>query len=559
MKRISSMQTIVIGHRNPDMDSICSAIGYAELKRKLGMTNVLAARAGNTNERIDFVLDRFEVPAPEFISDLTPKVADLMESEVTAVPHGSSIYQAVGSIEQSQLRGLPVVDSERRCLGLVSGWKITRYLFPLREEAHGSRTFSGSIAGIVQALDAQVLAGTLSNERMPLNVVVAAMSTTSLAARLKRTPGEQTALFVGDRSDAQMQAIEAGVLAVIVTGGVDVSPEVLRAAKAAVGTALISSRFDTATSVMLARGAARVDEMVDPEFTSLSAETSLRTVRQLVANSSDYVFPVLDEQRRLVGTLAKSDFLRSIPRQLILVDHNEIAQAVKGAAEVPIIEVLDHHRLGGFSSDQPILFWNSPVGSTSTLVALAYEENNIKVDPSVAGLLMAGLISDTLNLSSPTATAVDARILKQLEQVAGVEAARLSEQIFAVGSPLATLSPQSVITADCKDYEEKGVRFSVSQIEELSFGRFYEKKEDLASALEQYRREQADYFSALLITDVNTQNSLLLLAGPPEFGATIHFSMLGQGLYELPGIVSRKKQLVPYLLDCLEKVNVTMT
>jgi manganese-dependent inorganic pyrophosphatase len=552
------MQTIVIGHRNPDMDSICSAIAYAELKRKLGMADVKAARAGNTNERIDYVLQRFGVLAPEFVSDLTPKVADLMESEVVSVPFHSTIYEAVSSIENSRMRGLPVVDSENRCLGLLSGWKITRYLFPSSEEASHSRTFLGSTIGIVQALGGAILAGEPSTEQTQLSMVVAAMTLDSFVARLKRYNPKQVVLFVGDRLDVQKEALGARVLAIVVTGGAGVSEEI-RSAVGGADSCLISSPFDTATSVMLARGAGRLDEMVEPEFTSLSPEAPLKTVRQLVANSSDYVFPVLDAQRRLVGTLAKSDFLRSIPRQLILVDHNELTQAVKGAAEVPIIEVLDHHRLGGFSSDLPILFWNSPVGSTSTLVALAYEENGVKIETAIAGLLMAGLISDTLNLTSPTATAVDARILKMLGQVAGVVPARLSEEIFAVGSPLATLDSHSVITADCKDYEENGVRFSVSQIEELGFTHFHEKREELDKALEEYQREHGDYFSALLVTDVNTQNSLLLLAAPPEFATTIHFPLLGQGLYELAGVVSRKKQLVPYLLDCLEKVNVPIT
>jgi manganese-dependent inorganic pyrophosphatase len=552
------MQTIVIGHRNPDMDSICSAIGYAKLKQKLGMRDVLAARAGNTNERIDFVLQRFGVPAPEFVSDLTPKVSDLMDSNGVSVSADSSIYEAITSIEQSRLRGLPVVDAERRVLGLLSGWKISRYLFPPRQNASQSRTFLASISGIVGALDGTLLAGTPGSAQIELHLVVAAMSAESFSERLERYPSQQVVLFVGDREDILLNAVGAQVAAVVVTGGKDPGVKVKSMADST-GSCLISSRFDTATSVMLARGASRVDQMLDPEFTTLSPETSLRSARKLVADSSGYVFPVLDDEKRLVGTMAKSDFLRSVPRQLILVDHNELTQAVKGASDLPIIEVLDHHRLGGFSSDIPILFWNNPVGSTSTLVALAYEENGVEITPAIAGLLMAGLISDTLNLTSPTATPVDERILKKLGNIAGVTPGKLSEEIFSVGSPLATLQPDEVITADCKDYEEKGAKFSVSQVEELGFGRFQEKKETLARALEGYRSSINGCFSALLVTDVNTQNSLLLVAGSSDFLATIHFPSLGGGLYELAGVVSRKKQLVPYLLDCLDKVNVPIS
>ena len=202
----------------------------------------------------------------------------------------------------------------------------------------------------------------------------------------------------------------------------------------------------------------------------------LHTARQLAANSPHFVFPVLDEGKRLVGILAKSGFVRPLPRQLILVDHNELSQAVKGAEELPIIEVLDHHRVG-FSTDIPILFWNSPLGSTSTLVALSYEQQGIKMDPAMAGLLMAGLVSDTLNLTSPTTTPVDARVLDDLSRIAGVTPAKLAEEIFAVGSPLRTLPPKAVIVADCKDYHEGDFRFSVSQIEELGFSSFSGKQE----------------------------------------------------------------------------------
>ncbi|MEA3147775.1 MAG: manganese-dependent inorganic pyrophosphatase, partial [Verrucomicrobiota bacterium] len=236
------------------------------------------------------------------------------------------------------------------------------------------------------------------------------------------------------------------------------------------------------------------------------------------------------------------------------VDHNELSQAVKGAEELQIIEVLDHHRLASFNTDIPILFWNNPVGSTSTLVALSYQQNGIEIERSMAGLLMAGLISDTLNLSSPTATPIDAKVLEKLSAIAGVEPAKLAESIFAVGSPLLTLGPNEVILADCKDYSEEGYAFSVSQIEELGFSHFYAKQESLLEALGAYRSKQGSLFAALLVTDVNTQNSLLLLSAPAEFMDTITYPRLAANLFELNNVVSRKKQLVPYLLDCLHKI-----
>jgi len=547
------MQTIVIGHRNPDTDAICSAIAYAEFKRKMGMADVVAARAGDTNERIDFVLKKFGFPTPDFLSDLTPKVADLMDTAAISVPYDSSVYQAIKLIRDSNLRALPVADAENRCVGILSGWKVTHYLFPPTDEALNLGLLNAAISNIVNSFSGEYLVGEPDSSQRRLDIVVGAMSLESLAPRLKRNDPAEVVLFVGDREDIQLAAIDAGVLAIVITGGIGASAKVRAAAQEA-GTLLISSRFDTTTSAMLSRGAVRVEQMIEPLVTSFWPEMPLHTARQLAANSPHFVFPVLDEGKRLVGILAKSGFLRPLPRQLILVDHNELSQAVKGAEELPIIEVLDHHRVG-FSTDIPILFWNSPLGSTSTLVALSYEQQGIKMDPAIAGLLMAGLISDTLNLTSPTTTPVDARVLDDLSRIAGVTPAKLAEEIFAVGSPLRTLPSKAVIVADCKDYKEGDFRFSVSQIEELGFSCFSAKQEDLFRALEEYRSSQNAYFSALLVTDVNTHNSLLLVAAPSEFLNTIQYTNLAPNLYELPGVVSRKKQLVPYLLDCLQKVN----
>jgi manganese-dependent inorganic pyrophosphatase len=548
------MQTIVIGHRNPDMDAICSAIGYGELKRKLGTPNVLVARAGNTNPRIDFVLQKFGVPAPEFVEDVTPKVADLMDRKVVSVLHHSTIHKAINSFEQRRLRGLPVVDDENRCLGLLSGWKITNHLFPPRQETSQYRRIKTSIADVIEALDGEILVGRADEEERELIIMVAAMSLDSFLGRFQQYESRAIVLFVGDREDVQLAAVKAGVRALVITGGMGVSAAVRQTAKQA-GACLISSRFDTATTVSLARSGVPVDEFVDPNFTSFTPETTLQAARKIAAAAPDFFFfPVLDGNNRLVGMLTKSDFLLPSPRQLILVDHNEMSQAVRGADEVPIIEVLDHHRLASFHTDTPILFWNNPVGSTSTIVALCYRQFGIPIPPPIAGLLMAGLISDTLNLTSPTATPIDAGVMQELSKVAGVEPTKLAEEIFAVGSPLLTLTPKDAVVADCKDYEEMGLRFSVAQVEELSFHYFEEKQEALFAALEEYRTSHKTYFSALLVTDVNTQNSRLLITAPREFLKVIQYPNLARNLFELNGIVSRKKQLLPYLLSCLQQV-----
>ena len=547
------MQTIVIGHKNPDMDSICAAVAYAHLKKEIGVQNVLAARAGNTNERIDFILNKFGIEAPTFISDLSPRVSDVMNREVFSVSADSHVYDALQLIDKNRLRGLPVIDAEDRFLGLLSAFKISHHLFPPREEAGKARIVLASLSGIVETFAGQVLCGPLCNEIAEHLILVGAMNYDTFGDSLQRFEGSEIVLVVGDRSEIQTRAIDEKVRAIVVTGSLRVHETILNRAREK-GTTIISSPYDTATTVLLARGAVRAGQMIEPEFTSFGPDTLLEEAREKAAASASFVFPIVNDDGILVGILSKSDFLKPPARQLILVDHNELSQAVSGADKVPVIEIIDHHRLGGFSSESPILFWNNPVGSTSTIVTMCYEQMDVEIPRGIAGLLMAGVISDTLNLTSPTATAADKRALLQLSKIAETQPHELAEQIFSIGSPLLTMEPDQVVVADCKEYTENGFHFSVAQIEEISFSHLPEKQVALIESLETYRDRHKLLFSALLVTDVNTQTSLLLVCGASEFLRRIDFPSCGANLWTVDGMVSRKKQLLPYLLQCLAGV-----
>jgi manganese-dependent inorganic pyrophosphatase len=547
------MQTIVIGHRNPDMDSICSAIGYARLKQLTGNSGAIAARAGDTNERIDYVLNKFGVEAPLFIADLSPRVSDVMERNVVSVRRDSSAYEAIHLIERERLRGLPVVDDKNRCLGLLSAFRVCQQLFPARDAAAGARFIEASLPVMVETFGGKVIVGRLDSETRRYLLMVAAMRTESFSARLgSYTPGE-VILFAGDREDVHRLVIKAGVKAIVITGGLGVSDEILAEAEKA-GVIVISSAHDTATTVFLARGAVRVESLISSELFTFTPDTLLDEAREKAASSRHFVFPIVDENRALVGILSKSDFLKTIPRELILVDHNELSQAVHGAEKARIVEILDHHRIGGMISESPILFWNNPVGSTSTIVSLCYRQAGIPIPKPIAGLLLAGAISDTLNLTSPTATPTDREVVEHLCKVAGVDARELASEIFAVGSPLLTMTPAQTIQADSKEYEHDRGRFIVAQIEELSFSHLPEKQAALIEALAQRVRGQGLLFMALLVTDINTQNSLLLACGSESFLREIDFPQRTAHVWELEGIVSRKKQLLPYLLRCVDRM-----
>lgn len=537
------------------MDSICAALGYAELKRLSGWTDVIAARCGATNTRIDFVLDRFGVEPPMLTTDLSPRVRDVMQPNVISVHADTPIYEAIQLIERRRLRGLPVVDDHRRCLGLLNAFKITHHLFPRREESSAARTITASLADVARTLGAQLICGSLATEEEDLFLLVGAMRQDSFAPRAAKysREGKRVVVFVGDRPHIQQLAIENRVRAIVVTGGYGVEPDVEIAARAA-GVTILSSATDTATSVLMSRGAVRARRMLETDFLAFQSDARLTEARHQAADSAAFVFPVLDDHGALCGILSKSDFIKDIPRQLILVDHNELDQAVRGADQIPIIEILDHHRLGGFISSTPMLFLNNPVGSTSTIVAQCFAQAGIAIPRPIAGCLLAGLLSDTLNLHSPTTTAVDRSIRDQLARAAGVEADAFAQEIFSVGSPLLTLTPAQAITADSKPYTEDGHQFIVAQIEELTFSHFEARREGLLAALDQQREKSRVLFTALLVTDITTQSSLLLVRGDERFVETIDYPEVSPGIWQLDGVVSRKKQLLPYLIECLGRM-----
>ncbi|MCC6233957.1 MAG: putative manganese-dependent inorganic diphosphatase [Verrucomicrobiales bacterium] len=546
-------EVLVIGHRNPDPDAICSAIGYAEFKRRTGMPEAVAARCGDTNERIDFILRTFGVPAPRFVADVSPRVQDVMESNVLSVGPDATATEALTLMDNANIRVLPILDAERRCRALVSVFKASKFFFPAVGRAFDSRRVIASVRSLARTVRGRLICGFDPDREDDLILMIGAMRSSSFAERLQNYPPERLLVVVGDRVDVQELAVRARVRALVVTGGLAVSEEVAEEARRN-EVSLIISPYDSATTSMLCRAAVPVRHVQDEHFLSFHQEEQIRRVRDVATNSAFPAFPVVDDEGRVVGILTKSDFLKPVEKRLILVDHNELSQAVTGADEVEILEIIDHHRIGALRTQQPILFRNEPVGSTSTIVADCFFRYGVDLPAPIAGILLSGLVADTLNLTSPTTTRRDAEVLARLEAAAGVNAKEFTDQLFASGSILVSRPPAQAITADCKEYAEAGVRYSVAQIEELGFENFRDRKADVQQALEAYRRERGYYFSALLVTDVVEQVSLLLVSGAEEFRESIDYPEVEPGIYRMVGIVSRKKQLLPYLTHQLAKM-----
>lgn len=552
-------EVLVIGHRNPDTDAICSAIGYAEYKRRTGMPEAVAARCGDTNDRIDFVLKNFGVPAPRFVPDVSPKVKDIMATQVVSVSIDTTAADAMSVLEANNIRVLPVLNPDGSCAGLLSVFKLNKFFFPVKNRLFDSRRVQASMKNIADTLSARVLVGKDMDGEEDLVLMVGAMNLESFAKRLTQYPAERLVVLVGDRLEIQDRAIREKVRAVIITGDLEISHSMEDYARKNEVTMLVSPH-DSVTSAMLCRAAINVRHMMHEKLLFLYEDDPLDKTAKRAMTSNFLGFPVLNAEHKMSGFLSKTDLLKKVERKLILVDHNELSQAVPGAETMEIIEIIDHHRIGALATSQPILFRNEPVGSTSTIVADCFLRDNIPIPSEIAGLLLAGLVSDTLNLTSPTTTQKDRDILGKLEKASGVNARQFTEKLFATGSVLVTKPAAVAITSDCKEYHENGKIFSVAQIEEIGFEQFWKRKLEVLHALSDHQLQKGYFFAALLVTDVDLQTSLLLVAGSADFRELIEYDELDKypeldcAIYELPGIVSRKKQLLPFLTHCLKQL-----
>ena len=548
----------IFGHKNPDADAICSALAYEAFKHAIGQTEYVAARCGNSNARIDAILERFKTPLPRFIGDVTPRVGNIMQSTVRTVTKQSTCAGALELIDQYDVRALPVVDDAGQIEGSVSIFQLGEFFIPKPREPRAMRRVQTSVQSIIDSLNAKVLHADNVDEIEELFVRIGAMDIRSFGGHHKENglPSNRSIIVVGDRWDIQERCLQLGVRLLVITGALEVDEEVIERAREC-NVSLIVSPYDSATSSWIIRTATHIGGLIDPKVSCFSAEDRISSVKRRIANNNDPLYLVVNDTKQLIGVFSKSDILRPSRTRIALVDHNELGQAVNGASEVQITEILDHHRLGNIPTEQPILFINRPVGSTCSIVADLFRAHNLTPDANIAGIMMSGIISDTLMLNSPTATPLEGELLDWLSPIADIEPKALAKIIFTAGSVVVNSKPPEVIRSDCKIYDEGELRFSVSQIEELGFDNFWENEDALGKALEAYRAKEDLFFSFLLVTDINSHDSLLVVAGDDDLKASINYPQRGQSnIYELSGVVSRKKQLVPYISSLLKTMGV---
>ena len=551
----TTLPTYVVGHRNPDADAICSAIAYASFKEARGERGYVPARCGNSNARIDTILARFHQPLPHYLSDVSPRVHDLMTRTVIAVPEQATCAEALELLDRHHIRVLPVMNARRQPFGTVSIASLGGVFIPRVNQPRLMRQVHTSLAAIARALKGRAVHLVKENVVEDFYVRVGTMDIRSFWSISEREniAARESIVIVGDRRDIQRRSIELGIRALVITSGLEIDAETVAQASAR-GVSIIVSPYDSTTTGWLVRTASSIERIIDRSVVTVAADDRIADVRKKFSVTS-HALMVTNDEGGLIGILTKSDIFKPVPTRLVLVDHNELPQAVPGAEEVTIAEIIDHHRLGAVHTAQPILFINEPVGSTCTIIADMFRREGLQPSPPIAGIMMSGLISDTLHLNGPTTTSKDAIILAWLAEIAGVNSKQLADEIFNSGSVILANPPDKVVRSDFKIYEEEGIRFAVSQVEELGFGNFWQHAKPIAHAVQELREEEKLAFAALLVTDINTQNSLLLVKGDATFIGRIGYPHVEQDeIFDMPGVVSRKKQLIPYLTSLIKEM-----
>jgi manganese-dependent inorganic pyrophosphatase len=545
------MTLFVFGHRNPDTDAICSAIAYADFLKQTTRPDAVPACCGTPNSRTEFALRSAGIPQPRIIMDVRPEIEDVCQRNMVLAHENDVFYDVYRRMDEHEVRSVPVLDSAENLVGIANLVDLLELMLVGGVDPVRSRQVRSSLSKVVSVCE-----GTFQHQVDPdriddFVVMVGAMSADGFMKRMKQFPAEQLLVVSGDRPTIQLPALEMGVRAIVVTGGYELSEGLLSLAKAK-GVSIIRAPYDTATTTMRIKAAQRIEPIIQKDVMTLTARTPVAVARPQVFRSSQTIFPVMDGQK-VLGVLSKSDLVNPPQPQIVLVDHNELAQAVEGAGEADIVEVLDHHRLGGsLTSTRPITFRMEPVGSTCTLVARMFRQAGIDPTPGIALCMASGMISDTLYLRSPTTTDTDRELLQWLQTFCSVDLADFANDFFGVGSALQSCTPEQVVREDCKEFEENGCRFSISQIEEIGSDLFWERKDDLAKALQDLANERRLEFSALLVTDISSNGSLLLISREPDGWEDINFPELEENLYRLDSVVSRKKQLLPLIISLLE-------
>ncbi len=554
----------VIGHLNPDTDAICAAVGYAEYLRVAEGKDACALRCGTIPGRVEWVLEQAGVDAPDLVTDIRT-TAELISDKCTAtVSEGDTFLKVYNAMQSSGMDSLPVVSDDGDIRGILDFTQLMQLLMP--QDVSGSRsvkTVYVSPQKVLESLKGESVGADVTVAEEELVMFVGASSEVSTREGLKRDAerglSKKQLVICGNREKLQLAAIESQVRMMVVTGGYGVSEELKDLAKER-GVKIICCKYDTATTVQLIRCSRLVDTALGSEFLCVDADEAVSDIRKKLSETQQEIFPVVEKGTlRLIGVFTKADLVNPPVTRIVMVDHNEYSQAVRGIEEAQVEEVIDHHRLGGnVVSREPIRFLNEPVGSSSTLIARRFRDRDAPLSKGIALCLSAGLISDTLNLTSPTTTDLDRRILEWLCKIADVDAEQFTHDFFASGSLLHKGTSEELIHTDRKEFEESGKSLSITQIEEIRLDKFDERRAEIEDELDKLCRHKGYDVAIAAVTDITSHVSLILARGDARVIAELPFEHREDGVIVAENVVSRKKQIFPALCQAIYSATATV-
>lgn len=538
------MATIyVTGHRNPDADSVASAIGYAELKSRVDTrNNYVPVRLGEVNAQTRWLLDRSGAQPPRFLPHVMVRACDVMQSNFPIASVGAPIRQAGLEMARAGLELVPVVDAEGALVGVVTERALARRYIRETREASTLRDAPTRVSAIVEVLGGRLLTG--QDKALEGRVWVHSMDPTRSGA----SPGD--VVVVGNRSDAQRLAIERGAQLLVLSNDSEPDGAILALAQER-DVAVIVSPLDSYVSGRMITLAAPCDALMERDPLTATSEFLVDEISEQIKESHYGAAVVIDPQRRPVGLVTRSDLVAPPRRRVLLVDHAEQAQSVPGVEQAEIVEILDHHHIGSIETRIPVTATFDPVGSTATLVVERFRQSGLEPSPATAMMLLGAVLSDTIILNSATTTERDRRVVEYLERVLALDPLQYGRDMFEATSDVSEVSAEEIISRDAKQYHaSSGHQICIAQIEVVGKA-LLERKDELIVAMRKARESRELQLYALMVTDVLSKGTDLLVAGEVtsvarSFGVTPH-----DGTIELPGVMSRKKEVAPKLLAAM--------
>jgi manganese-dependent inorganic pyrophosphatase len=531
----------VTGHRNPDTDSVASAIGYAELKRRLDPNNdYVPVRLGDLTPQTRWVLERSGAPEPQFLPHVMLRVGDLMQTAFPSIGQDDPVREAGLAMARSNNDLVPVVDGAGALVGVVTTRALARRY--IRESRDTSTLREATyVHAVAEVLEGELLVG----EDRPLSGRVWVHS---MAIDARSGISEGDVVVVGNRPDAQRRVLELGAALLVASGGASPSEDVLELARDR-GAAVIVSPLDTYVSGRMITLAAPCRGLMERDPLTAAPDDLVSEVSELIKESHYGAVVVVDSRQHPIGLLTRSDIVAPPRRRVILVDHAEQAQSVAGVEQAEIMEILDHHHVGSIETRVPVLATFDPVGSTSTLVVERFRQNGMEPSRPTALAMLGAVLSDTVMLNSPTTTERDRAVVEYLERVLAVEAIAYGKEMFEATSDVSGVTARELVARDAKSYSSgSGQPICIAQVEVVGDA-LLARRDELLEAMASERANRGLHVYALMITDVLRQGTRLLVAGDVAAVARAFGVDPSDGMLELPGVMSRKKQVVPKLLQ----------